>query len=112
MKLALTITTLFGMLAGAQQLEFNRDIRPILSDKCFFCHGPDQANRKSKLRLDTETGAAYLDKKVIVERIKAEKPAMRMPPVYSGKTLSDGEIATLERWVLGKARNGKSIGRL
>ena len=99
MKLALTITTLFGMLAGAQQLEFNRDIRPILSDKCFFCHGPDQANRKSKLRLDTETGAAYLDKKVIVERIKAEKPAMRMPPVYSGKTLSDGEIATLERWV-------------
>ena len=99
MKLALVITTLFGTLAGAQHLEFNRDIRPILSDKCVFCHGPDQANRKSKLRLDTDTGAAYLDKKVIVERIKAEKPAMRMPPVYSGKSLTEGEVATLERWV-------------
>ena len=99
MKFALVITTLFSALAGAQQLEFNRDIRPILSDKCFSCHGPDQANRKSKLRLDTESGAAYLDKKVLVERIKADKPAMRMPPVYSGKTLTAGEVSTLEQWV-------------
>ena len=38
-------------------VEFNRDIRPILSDRCYACHGPDQANRKSKLRLDIEGGA-------------------------------------------------------
>ena len=39
------------------EVEFNRDIRPIFSDKCYTCHGPDKANRKSKLRFDTEAGA-------------------------------------------------------
>ena len=45
-------------VCGAQNIEFNRDIRPILSDKCFPCHGPDAANRKTKLRFDTEAGAS------------------------------------------------------
>src|SRR5271170_5253790 len=40
-----------------QTVEFNRDIRPILSDKCFTCHGPDAANRKTKLRFDLESAA-------------------------------------------------------
>ena len=51
----------FVCLAAAvlpgQEIEFNRDIRPILSDQCFACHGPDVANRKTKLRFDTEAGA-------------------------------------------------------
>src|SRR6266853_1558993 len=49
--------TLAPALCTAQEVEFNRDIRPIFSDKCYTCHGPDKANRKSKLRFDTEAGA-------------------------------------------------------
>ena len=48
---------MFGAEPVPQKIEFNRDIRPILSDKCYTCHGPDKANRKSKLRFDKEAGA-------------------------------------------------------
>ncbi len=88
-----------ALQAAPPLVEFNRDVRPILSDKCFSCHGPDQANRKSKLRLDTQSGSAYLDKKVIIERIRSANKATQMPPVYSGKTLTESESATLERWI-------------
>ena len=80
-------------------VEFNRDVRPILSDKCFACHGPDQSTRKSKLRLDVESGSAYLDKKVILDRIKSTSKALRMPPVFTGSALEEREIALLEKWV-------------
>src|SRR6266481_9134880 len=86
-------------LAGT--VEFNRDIRPIFSDKCYTCHGPDKGNRKSKLRFDTEAGAkADLgghfaivpgdpEKSELVRRVTSENKAMRMPPVYSGAALSE-----------------------
>src|SRR5262245_1927218 len=81
------------------KVEFNRDIRPILSDACFQCHGPDKAKRKAKLRLDTEEGAfAKLgDSRAIVpgdpahsevfRSITAEDEAERMPPQASGRTI-------------------------
>src|SRR5271170_1658684 len=60
----LSFLTLLGPAAIAapgadadQHIEFNRDIRPIFSDKCYACHGPDAANRKTKLRFDVESGA-------------------------------------------------------
>src|SRR5579864_9352836 len=96
-------------LAGT--VEFNRDIRPIFSDKCYTCHGPDKGNRKTKLRFDTEAGAKAdlgghfaivpgdLEKSELVRRITAENKAMRMPPVYSGATLSDREIGLIRDWV-------------
>ena len=92
-------------------LEFNRDIRPILSDKCNRCHGPDAAAKKIPLRLDREA-AAKSDlggRRAIVEgdpassemihRITAEKKAVKMPPVYSGLSLTDREIETLRTWI-------------
>lgn len=95
----------------AATVDFNRDIRPVLSDRCFTCHGPDAAAKKIKLRLDSEAGmladlgghAAVVpgdaEKSELVRRITAGKPALRMPPVYSGLKLSEREIGLLKQWV-------------
>jgi hypothetical protein len=94
-----------------QVVEFNRDIRPILSDKCFTCHGPDSANRQTKLRFDTEAGARQdlgkrfaivpgdTAKSEMIRRITAADPAVRMPPVYSAYKLTDREIELIRRWI-------------
>ena len=82
-------------LAGAPA-QFNRDIRPILSENCLACHGPDQNQRKAKLRLDVrevaiERGAitpGKPDQSKLVERIFSEDPDERMPPPKAHKTLS------------------------
>ena len=79
--------------------EFNRDIRPILSDKCFTCHGPDAANRKTKMRLDIESGVTvpYTE---ILRRISSNDKAVRMPPAYLGREkLSDKEISLIREWI-------------
>src|SRR5690242_6288169 len=78
------------------KVEFNRDIRPILSDRCYTCHGPAVANRISRLRLDSEQGARLAivpgnaDASELVHRITGDKN--RMPPPYSGPALSAQEI--------------------
>src|SRR4051794_24017196 len=103
---------LVGFLTAAQSPSFNRDIRPILSDKCYVCHGPDAAAKKVPMRLDSEA-AAKADlgggRRSVAEgdpahsqmivRITAEKPGMRMPPPWSNLKLSPGEIDTLRTWV-------------
>ena len=87
-------------------IQFNRDVRPILSDKCYACHGPDPAQRKTKFRFDQEAGAksaivagdAAASK--LIQRITSDNPAIRMPPAYEGRDkLSPSEIETLRRWV-------------
>src|SRR6266853_5402706 len=99
--------TLAPALCTAQEVEFNRDIRPIFSDKCYTCHGPDKANRKSKLRFDTEAGAKQdlgghfaivpgdPAKSEMVRLITADNKALRMPPIYSGVKLTDREIGLI-----------------
>jgi hypothetical protein len=83
---------------SAQTVEFNRDIRPILSDRCYTCHGPSVTNRVSKLRLDSEQSTkAYLEQ--IVTRISAGEKPVRMPPAYTGPSLSAGEIDLIKRWI-------------
>jgi mono/diheme cytochrome c family protein len=98
-------------LAGAQVVEFNRDIRPILSDNCFACHGPDKNQRKAELRLDTEEGAfadrgdtkvlvpGKPEQSELVRRISHSDDKKRMPPAKFGKRLTDRQIELLRRWV-------------
>ena len=87
------------------ELRFNRDVRPILSDRCFSCHGPDSTHRKAGLRLDTEEGsrealrAETREDSELWLRIVHEDPDERMPPASSGKELTAEEIEVLGRWI-------------
>src|SRR2546423_626478 len=94
-------------------VNFNRDIRPILSDKCFTCHGHDAANRSTKLRFDTEAGAKIAlaggrhalvtgdpDKSELYRRIASNDTKLRMPPAYAGRDkLTASEIDLIRRWI-------------
>jgi hypothetical protein len=92
-------------------IDFNRDIRPILSDNCFHCHGPDAEKRKADLRLDTEAGAKSLvggkypihptnpNQGTVLERILSQDPDEQMPPPKSGRHLSETQLNTLRRWI-------------
>lgn len=110
-----------GILAGCSDgeklpevVEYNYHIRPILSDRCFKCHGPDAGKRKANFRLDTEEGAyAALknsvlphalvpgdpDKSELFRRITAADTAEVMPPPGSNLSLSEREIALIEKWI-------------
>ena len=104
--------------AAAPPADFSRDVRPIFSDKCFACHGPDEAARTSVLRLDQEESVfaklpsgAYTvvrgkpEESELIRRVRSENPAERMPPQYMGHIgLSGDEIETLESWVRQGAR--------
>jgi len=92
--------------------QFNRDIRPILSENCFQCHGPDEHQRKGKLRLDSRESAlskhAIVPGKVadslLIERINSKDHDERMPPEKSGKALSEEQKKLLTRWIKEGAR--------
>src|SRR5690349_9425065 len=86
------------VISSNRLIQFNRDVRPILSDKCYGCHGPDAATKKIPFRLDSEDAAKDHLANVIA-RITAARPALRMPPVYSGLKLSDAEIETFRLWL-------------
>ena len=108
---ALLLGTLGGPARAQGTVSFNRDIRPILSNNCFKCHGPDDKERKADLRLDTEEGIfADLGGRTVVARGKPEQseliaritttdPAKRMPARKSGKKLTPQEIDLFVRWV-------------
>jgi len=103
----LLVSLLALPLAGqGQPIEFNRDVRPILSDRCFACHGPDAGNRKSPLRLDSEAGArrgivpGKPEQSPIIQRITSTNKTLRMPPQYAGHDpLPARDIETLRRWI-------------
>ncbi len=103
----------FVALSCAYPVSFNDDIRPILADRCFACHGPDSASRKADLRLDQEVFAkAQLDEgglypivpgepasSAVVQRLKSHDPDDVMPPPESKLSVSDEEIALIEKWI-------------
>ncbi|MEQ1861938.1 MAG: PSD1 and planctomycete cytochrome C domain-containing protein [Chthoniobacteraceae bacterium] len=110
-RAALIATALtLGAHAG-EKLAFNRDVRPILSDKCFACHGPDAAQRKGKLRLDQrdaaltggESGAAFVpgkpDESEVMKRIVSTDRDEVMPPPKAHKALTAAQRETLRRWI-------------
>jgi hypothetical protein len=89
----------------ADEIDFARDIRPILSENCSFCHGPDEGTREADLRLDTEAGAATViepgdsEASELVRRIVTTDADELMPPPDSNRVLSPQEIDLLRRWV-------------
>lgn len=94
-------------LRGEDAIDFDRQIRPLLSDNCFSCHGPDAAERKADLRLDlrdnaVESGAINEDQPLesaLLERITTSDPEMMMPPPKSNKQLSEVQKQLLTKWI-------------
>lgn len=106
-------TSLPSAMAGddAGRVEFSRDIRPILSNSCFTCHGPDQGQRQADLRLDIKDGLYAereggkavvpnsLEHSLIYERITSSDPDMRMPPADAARQLTPEQIELIRRWI-------------
>lgn len=93
------------VVVGEPALSFNRDIRPLLAEKCFTCHGPDAAQRKADLRLDQRESALEViepgapDDSELIRRVEHPRARHRMPPEESRLTLSREEKQTLRRWI-------------
>src|SRR5579871_513419 len=100
-----------AVLLGAP-ISFNRDIRPLMSDTCFRCHGPDKSSRMANLRLDIrdealkplKNGVVPIvpgdpDKSEIVRRVFAESAGKRMPPQFAHKDLTEKQKQTIRQWV-------------
>ena len=107
-SLIVTATIVSAPKNAEAKLKFNRDIRPILSDKCFFCHGPDPKKREAKLRLD-EAESAIAKKAIVpgnadasemIKRILTNDADDHMPPAKSKlPSMTPQEIATLKQWI-------------
>ena len=108
---ALVSLVLAASSAAADPISYSRDIRPILAEHCFACHGPDSAARKAKLRLDVRDVAVAKEAIVpgkpeeskLVARVFSAVPSEIMPPPKTNKHLTTQEKETLKRWIAGGA---------
>ena len=105
-NLLIVAVTFVGYIADIDgaEVDFERDVRPILSDACFHCHGPDQASREADLRLDQKRTAIEVlgesaDDSELLRRITSTDPAEVMPPPESGKTLDAIQVETISNWI-------------
>lgn len=106
--LALGLGVAPGLRAAGPGIDFDRQVRPILSDNCFTCHGPDADHRMAGLHFDTKEGA-FSKAGVIVPgdsahskmylRVSNPNAAMRMPPTFSGRKLTPQQIETIKAWI-------------
>jgi hypothetical protein len=90
------------LLAAGPPVDFNRDVRPILSNHCFACHGPDDAARKADLRLDVPNEAVVPGNpgdSELLKRVVSHDADEVMPPPKKGKPLPESDVATLRRWI-------------
>src|SRR5262249_22076841 len=98
--------------AASEKIDFNFQVRPLLSDRCFPCHGPDERSRMAKLRLDrpdesrrtARSGQPVVlpgdpDRSEVVRRITSTDPAVRMPPPWSNRVLAPSEVELLRTWI-------------
>src|SRR5262245_6161420 len=112
----LVATTLTPLASTAEPVTFNRDIRPILAENCFACHGPDRNQRKANLRLDNDSDA-FTDRdgtRVIVpgkpeaselfRKLVTTDAKKRMPPPKFEKQLSLHQVDLVKRWIEGGGR--------
>ncbi len=109
-SLALLLAGMPALLAAdAKGIDFNRDIRPILSDNCFACHGPDDGKRMAGIRLDTKEGAMAAltpgkpETSRIYLRVAHADPKRRMPPPSTGRTLTPAQVELIQKWIAGGA---------
>ena len=117
-RLTLALLAVFNVVVASPasnlpiKIDFNRDIRPILSDNCYTCHGPDAGKRKAGLRLDLKDGAlsilksgevaiipGNLTQSKLIVRITTKDEDDRMPPVKTGRQLTAKQIELLKQWV-------------
>ena len=107
-----TAFLVFGAaLNAAAAVDFSREIEPILSEKCFHCHGPSETGRKAGLRLDRQDGGIHTksgkpaivpgqaQKSELVQRIVSKDPEVMMPPPEANRALSTQQIQILQKWV-------------
>lgn len=107
LTLACVIVFVRGPGFAAEPVDFGRDIRPILSDTCYLCHGPADETRQADLRLDSREAAVDggaveegdLSASEIIIRIFSDDPDLQMPPPDSGKELSDEQQQAIKAWV-------------
>ena len=95
-------------LIGNAAVNFDREIRPILSDNCFSCHGPDASKRFANLRFDTADGGALANGVIVpgksaesrlFQRITSTVPAKHMPPAHTGRSLTAAQVEALKQWI-------------
>lgn len=115
MRVVALIPLMLSILSSAladEPVGFNRDVRPILAEHCWKCHGPDETARKSGLRLDVrdeavspaESGAIAImphdpDRSELLSRITSRDESNRMPPASTGEPLTSAQVATLRQWI-------------
>lgn len=112
--IALLVVMLSGSFAvGSDAISFSRDVLPILSEKCFQCHGPDEDQRQADLRLDEEEGAVSIlnrpdgDGSEFLRRIETDVADETMPPVDSNLHLTNEQKTTLRRWIISGSEWGR-----
>jgi len=114
--LAVVASTGGGFAMASEPVNFSREILPLLSDRCFHCHGPDPTHREADLRLDQRDSAIELgaivpgepENSELLTRVASDDPEMRMPPADSHrKPLTEAERDTFARWIKGGAKWGK-----
>ncbi|MCG6157351.1 PSD1 and planctomycete cytochrome C domain-containing protein [Rubinisphaera margarita] len=109
---AIFACSLVSPAVAEDRIDFNQQIRPLLSDRCFACHGPDAEHREGGFRLDVQASAfgpgdsgdpiivaGHPEQSAMIERITTDDTSLRMPPEDAPRPLTDDEIALLKKWV-------------